>query len=488
MTAGHILKELKFPARYEALVEEVGHGIANLLVPPAPSTRDAFQGVAVSVRGRLEGAFLPIFAPPGTGKTTLAHGLGKFLPADYAETLVYSAAEVTFDGLNELVAGAAAGGPANESRIRPVLIDDREGNLPSRAEYAAIKRFLRSALGGSRAVLVWPETDESSARTMAREYQAMAGASAIPIPLQVDGPPMDSWQGIATAVLVVVNGVDDLPSLGVDPTMLDPVQFRTIGDFMRRLSDDFNALTLDILRSTQRPLRLVVLFASKTSDGGQLAHLTSSSRRGLLDAGALIDATSESDEGRFWAPRRGDLVHTIIQLDAHAFSLPPQVSMPALRVHGRQETKQLLNDAGMISTSADHARKALLRSDFGKFLRDVGGSTTEQRGTPATVSEAGFVALASAGFTGGRDKLHNKDLLGAWKAMFPALGIPASNLKAELGLGFIPLIPDNRFDIEDVTYCLEYTWRSGDYLATRSGAAGYLLAKLRQYAIQLGIN
>jgi hypothetical protein len=488
MAAQHILKELKFPARYEALVGEVGHGVANLLVPPAAATREAFQQVAAGVRARVEGSFLPIYAPPGTGKTTLAHGLGKFLPADYSETLTYSAPEVTFDALNEVFALAAARAPANEARIRPVLIDDREGNLPSRAEYAAMKRFLRSNPWGTRAVIVWPETDDASAVEMTSAYEAMAGASVILLPLHVDGPPTDAWQAIATSVLVVVNGVEDLPSLGVDPAMLDPAEFRTIGDFMRQLSNDFNALTLSILRSTQRPLRLVVLFASKTPDGGQLSHLTSTSRRGLLDAGALIDATSESDEGRFWAPRRGDLVHTIIQLDAHAFSLPPQVSMPALRVHGRVETKQLLNDAGMVSTSADHAKKALLRSDFGKFLRGIGGSTTEQRGTPATVSEAGFVALASAGFTGGRDKFHNKDLLDAWQAIFPLLGIAASEFKAEQGLGFVPMIPDNRFDIEDVTYCLEYTWRGGDYLSTRSGAAGYLLSKLRQYAIQLGIT
>ena len=60
------------------------------------------------------------------------------------------------------------------------------------------------------------------------------------------------------------------------------------------------------------------------------------------------------------------------------------------------------------------------------------------------------------------------------------------NVKSEEILEFAPLIPDSRVEFDDYYLCIEFVWRSGDFLQTkRSVVAQYVLTKLRNYAREL---
>jgi hypothetical protein len=486
VTTSHLLQDLDFPARYELLVDAVGPLVASILQPPSPGTLEVFQKLAVSIQRLKHGLLIPIVAIPGTGKTTLAHGLGGFLPQDFSTTVQYDDPIVTVDGLVDLVQRAAEQSPANEARIRPILIDDREGSMASRAELAAIKRFVRRTPEGKQSLLIWPETDNADADMLAEASQKLMGTSPVKLPVAVEGPERALWQDLATDTLTVVNGVGDLPALGVDPRTYDPNAARSLGTFLEAIAHDFIDLTMQLLRSTRLPLRLTFLFASESIDAGYLSSLVNSTRGGLLDGNALISATSLSTEGKYWAERRGELTRLIYQLDAHAFVLSPAVTIPTLRVYGAQGVQDALDATG-VAKRKDVASKALERSDFGRFLKGTGRATGELRGTPPDASLPGFQALTALGLGGAKDKAYNAALLAGVKEFVQKLEPTANNFKSEIMLDFMPIMPDNQFVLNNEQHCLEYAWRAGKFANNgKAKLARYMLGKLMNYSRALG--
>jgi len=76
-----------------------------------------------------------------------------------------------------------------------------------------------------------------------------------------------------------------------------------------------------------------------------------------------------------------------------------------------------------------------------------------------------------------------------WGSLLKAKGIQIEEVNSEKALDFCPgIIPDNSVIYTDTVFCIEYTWRKGDYLANknRSAVAQYILTKLRNYARELG--
>lgn len=482
----HVLEELSFPARYEALVLAVGAEVSQLVHSPDAATKSSFALLAGEVRARGEGMFVPITASSGTGKTTLANNLTVFLGGDYRSTAEYTKELVTYDDLLVTAQTAGAGGVANEARILPIVVDNREGNPPSVAEIASIKRFVREQTIGRRSVVLWPETDSAAATEMAKGYVEIAGAPAIDIPAHILGPDVSEWQQIAIDTLELANSVPDLTLLGVDPRDYDPAESRSLGEYLRRISKDFTERRLELLESTQMPLRLTIVFPSGSPNMGLLSQLTNSNKFGFLDASALISATPESVAGRTWASKKSLLTQMIVLLDARAYGLPPQVSVPVLRKHGPDWAQELLAQAG-IETTPSKINTAIGRSDLGKFFKGTAPSTFENRGTPAVLSTAAFGALAAAGFQSGRDKLLNKGMLAGLESYFSNEGIGATDFKSETSLGFVPLTPDNSFVIDGNQHCLEYTWRAGEFLdGGRAAVAMYILDKIENYARELG--
>jgi hypothetical protein len=483
----HILKQLVFPARYEQLIKEVGPEFSRLLVAPPQSTLNKIETVAESIKARGEGLFCPMIAPSGTGKTTLAHSLRTFFPSHFSDTVDHTG-EVSYEALNDTIASAKKKIAADDERVIPINIDHREGNPATGVEIANIKRLLRDGGGGHRTLLLWPETTTEIAEEISEGYVRVAGRSPIDLPILIEGPTRESWPGIAKNTLEVSNNVESLELLGVNPNDYNPSEFHSIGDYLRQISDDFTKQRIQILQQTRRPIHLIVAVASESSDAGVLSQLTNSSRFGLADSSALLDATKTSEVGRWWLERRGLLTQMNLQLDVRLFGIPPSVSIPILRQHGPESVTDNLISLGIEESGSYKINRNISRSDLGKYLDGTANPTFETRGTPSKVSLPAFSLLAEVGFTTGRDKVLNKAILTAIEGYLKSQNRECSNFKAEKSLDFTPLIPDISFDLGNDTYCLEITWRKGDFLTTtnRANIAAYVLRKMQNYARELG--
>jgi hypothetical protein len=87
----------------------------------------------------------------------------------------------------------------------------------------------------------------------------------------------------------------------------------------------------------------------------------------------------------------------------------------------------------------------------------------------------------------GRDKLLNA-AVGQGLVQVVRETDDSVQLATEKQIEFGSLIPDVSFEQDDVVHCLEFAWRSGDFLrpANRADTAIYLLTKLRNYARSMG--
>ncbi|WP_327652973.1 hypothetical protein [Micromonospora aurantiaca] len=483
----HLLKQLVFPSRFEVLEKHLGSEIARLVVEPPAPTRDALESASQAAKARGEGVFLPFYASSGTGKTTLANSLSTFFPMDFTPTENLEGI-VSFDELKRVASSAVDRLPANDSRVVPINIDHRESDPPSSTELSQIKRFLRESKVGYRTALLWPETSGNIAHKMASDFTAIAGTPAIRIPVEIDGPPRETWISIAQNTLQLANNVDSLELLGVNPKDYDPGEFPSIGEFLRQVSNDFSARRMEMLRETRKPIRLAIIFVSESPDAGVLMQLTNSSKFGLMDGNALLDATRESVVGRWWNQHRGLLTQMIVQLDARLFGMAPQTTIPILRRFGSESIIKDLTDLDVGASRPSDIKTSLRRSDFGKYLNGTARPTYETRGTPSAISSPAFSLLADKGFTSGQDKVFNKSMLEAIRIYLEGEGIAVSSSGAEQKLDFCPLIPDNHFEVAGDVVCVEYTWRKGTFLTNtnRGNIAQYVLQKLQNYARELG--
>ena len=483
--ATHVITYLVLPDRFERLVKLLGVEVANLLTAPDDSNVDALRALANEVLTRDEGVLVPLSGRTGVGKTTFVMNASQWLPSLYGPTCQYEG-ELTFDSLVAAVKEHAKGLPADNRRIVPVNIDHRENAPPSDAELASLKRFLRTNAAGVPSIIFWPETSDDIAEALAKRYVDIAGEAAIKLPLACRGPDPATWQGTAKHTLALSNHIKNLEELGVNPDDYVPGQFHTLGGFLRRISHDFNARVQALRSELEKPVAVLIVFASESADPGVLTQLTSPSRYGLLDAHALVSVTANSEVGKWWAARRGLLTRTIVQLGAHALCMSPTAASSSIR--NFSDSMEIFDTAGYRRYGPARGVRDLSRSDLGKIVCGAELSRFEARGTPADEATAAFQLLAEAGFNLGKDKNLNHIMKAALDAVLRDASVPFDSITSEQKLPFCGLIPDNTIYFQDRVLCIEYTWRKGDFLASgnRSGVAQYALSKLQSYARQLG--
>lgn len=483
----HVLKQLQLPDRYENLRSLLGERVAELVVEPSAEALQELRRAAEAIRARREGAYLPLMGPSGAGKTTLANSLNVFLPAAFAPTVPYSG-PVDFDAMNKVLEHAVSRLRANDDRVMPLNFDHRESAPPDAKELATIKRFLRAPSLGARCIVVWPEVSQEIAREISSAYEAVAGRPAFNIPVEASGPAPETWPAIATHTLELVNQVPSLEDLGIAPENYDPSAYETLGAYLRDISNDFVRLRDEMIASTIKPMTLVVLYASESHNAGVLAQLTSGAKYGLLDSQALLAATPKSVIGRWWGKRRGLLTQTILKLNARAFCMPPAAAVAILRAYGSEETSSDLEALGVTRHGPARVAQYISRTDLGKFLAGAEAAAYEARGRPPEDARAAFAALAEKGLTTGRDKALNAAMAEGLKVFLHRSEIPYEEVGSEQQLSFVALIPDVRIERSGDVGCIEFAWRSGQFLdtSTRSEVAQYGLTKLKSYAVALG--
>jgi energy-coupling factor transporter ATP-binding protein EcfA2 len=488
----HLLRQLRLPSRYESLVAAVGAEVAQLLVEPSEETLDVFRRAALHIRSRGRGLFLPIYAESGTGKTTLVSNLAGWVPDEYGPTARLAGGEVSADRLRQAVAATVQDHalPFNDARILVINVDDRESDPPTDKELSQIKSFVREAGEGSeglgsRALVVWPETSRDNAVSMAQAYEQRAGKSPVEIPTKAGGPGRETWPGLATATLKLANAIDHLGALGVDPDAYEPEAFPTVGDYLDKISTDFVDLLDTLLKSTRKPVRLVVAFASESGKAGVLSELASGYRYGLVDADKLVAATPNSVIGKWWKQRMGLLIQTIVRLDARVVFIAPTLSVAFINRYGPDEAKTMFAEIGTNPKPPSEISTYFERSDFGRLLQGTASAAAEIRGNPAADATATFALLSeNVGFGSGQDKKLNRALGDFLTQAQSSLG----EIRVEQKADGIPLIPDVSLSADHHVTCIELHWRSGDFLvsANRSSIAQYVLGKLKSYALELG--
>lgn len=286
----------------------------------------------------------------------------------------------------------------------------------------------------------------------------------------------------------LVNGVNNLEMLGVDPNSYDVAQYRTLGQFLRKIQHDFNREKFNLKKSTQKPIHVVFAFPSESTDPGILTSLYNNARYGLLDAIALINATPNSAIGKWWDARKNILIRAIVQMNVNAFCLPPVASISCLRNASDADGAKILDDLGIRRYGLARAARDLGRSDLGRFLLTGKISGSEGRGTPSPDAIAAFKQLAEEGFNLGKDKALNKIMASAIESLLRENKSSFDGIFHEKNLEFCPLIPDNSIFRDGQVVCIEYTWRQGEFLdsGNKSTVAQYILNKLRNYVTELG--
>jgi hypothetical protein len=338
-------------------------------------------------------------------------------------------------------------------------------------------------------MILWPQTEQEQATAMADAFVEVAGRAPVDIPVVVEGPERATWQDVALNTLRLSNPmVGSVDALGVHSRDYNPEAFDTIGEFMRRIADDFIDLLQRLLEEDRIPVKLVVVIVSESQDPGVLVGMTSSMRYGAVDASALLASTPGTEIGRWWAERRGTLTQAIVRLDAHAVYLSPTTTIPVLRRYGDDEVQHALDEMGIPRTGPADVNQAVKRSDIGQLLLGIERSTFEMRGTPSTQAAPAFQLLAERGFNLGQDKALNTSMAEAITAFMQSEEIESEAVRPEKSFLKGAVIPDNAVPYANETLCIEYTWRRGEFLHTsnRATVAQYVLTKLKTYAVALG--
>jgi hypothetical protein len=482
----HILKELTFPDRYETLVEILHHDVARLLVSPPSASVRTLEAVAQEVRSRGEGVLLPIWGQSGSGKTTFVMNASHWAPRDFTQTLIYEG-EISFDSLKKALSEFIKLLPANNGRIIPVNIDHRENDPPSSKELSAIKRFLRTNGTNVPSVIFWPETNIDTATEISKQYIEICGEISVDLPLRYEGPQLSTWQDIASATLLYANKIENLESLGIDPKDYNPSEHFTLGRFMRKIQHDFNVKIQQYRTEIEKPLSLIIVFASESNDPGILTQLTNPARYTLLDGHALISVTSQSLLGKWWAERRGLLTRAIVQLNARAVALGPSATMSCLRAFDNGDGVEF-DKIGYPKRKLFNVLRTFLTTDLGKILCNKQLDRFEARGKTAEKAEQAFKVLADKGFNYGSDKGLNRVMSGAIEKLLEQERVNFLYVKPESKLDFCGIHPDILIDYGEHCICVEITWRKGNFLdfQSRSTVAQYILGKLQTYVRQLG--
>lgn len=482
----HILDTLSLPDRYETLHKNLGEQIAQLLVRPETADLDLIELIASDVRTRREGILIPVFGRTGTGKTTLVDSLSTWLPVHFSPTLTYEG-DLRFDALTEQIRGHTSKSPGIDSKIVPINIDHREATPPSAGELAELKRLLRSQANIPQALVFWPSTSLETAKRIAQQYIEVTGAAIVELPIRYHGLRKEMWISVAKDTLAHSNPITDLEKLGADPENYSPEDYSTIGDFLRAISNDFNRKLLELRRALIKPTEIVIAFASESSEPGVLSQMLSPSKYGLLDPHALLACSPASSIGKWWSDRRGLLTRVIVTLNVHAICLAPAAAVSCIR--NSSIKNEVLDDLGIKKYGPARATRDLLRSDLGKILTDKPISRYESRGTPASDAIGAFGLLAEKGFNLGKDKGLNGVMAEAISNLLTAEKIQYKEIHSEKKLSYCNLIPDNSIVREDRVTCIEYTWRTGEFLGSsnRSTCAQYIMTKLKNYADNLGM-
>ena len=86
---------------------------------------------------------------------------------------------------------------------------------------------------------------------MSPQSTAISGAIPIELPLQVQGPPVETWKDLTRQTLALTNQVDDLDDL-IDLESYNAAEYDSVGNYFRKVAWDFIARGNPLRRATEK--------------------------------------------------------------------------------------------------------------------------------------------------------------------------------------------------------------------------------------------
>jgi hypothetical protein len=496
------LRRLELPRRWEFLEQRAKEAQADPgeMVERVDDAAARVDALLRRVRDGGGGVIEVFYGLSGSGKTTFLQTLGRFF--DGVRVSVFSKDE-PLSGLPKFVETDIVPG---DGRSRIVLIDRRDN--PTAKELAEVEETFGRLLNVFRepngaAVVLWPITKAESARQVSETAwrvgrDSMADANSAGQFL-FKGVPKEKYWDLADNTSRTLTG-DGLEAYGLIKSQAHDLlpKCETISDFFGHMTEAANRLrdeTWSVLKARSTPHLWVLLPGDDVKAVNATADALTQGIQSKIDIdkiGEMIDAPDQkalyiAD----WKDRRGRLAHLLRAIDVRLFSVPPNVSLAAIRSFGDERLKAKLKQP---STNLDASKAALRASRLYKaILREAGIETPPYAGSRQIGTETVNEYLRVQAVAAKDDKPLNK-ALGALIAACLGEDAPALKVSAEKkSLPASELQPDIQIELRPGEYlCLEPTWRTsgvgieGEIAAAQNTLSEahlkkYLLEKATQY-------
>lgn len=502
------LAKLELPRRWELLqlkAAEVNIDPSEV-VERVDGAAERLDALLRRVRTGGGGLIEVVFGLSGSGKTTFLKTLPKFF-----ENVRISSFPST-ESITSLPAFVRSSYLASDSTQRIILVERRDN--PKAADLAQIEEMFADLLEVFRepngaAVVLWPITKPESAKFVAETAWAVGRDSMVDSKsrgqLHFEGVPRERYFELADNTSRTLTG-DGLEAFGITHSLAQEMaaNSKTISDFFAAVDDAADHVrdsTWSVLRARVRTHLWVVLPGDDVQTMNATASALTQGTRSRIDVDLIGEFIDRPDNTSLyvndWRKRRGSLAHLLRAVDVRLFSLPPNVSLAAIRAFGSPELRGNLKQQ---TANIEGAKSAMRASRLYKaILTEAGIATTPYAGSRDIGQETINEFLRVQRLASRDDKPLNK-AVGALISACLKEDAPNLTLVAEKrSLPGSSLQPDIQIEVRANDFlCLEPTWRTSgrgiknELDATQNTLAEahlkkYILDKATQYVKDLGL-
>lgn len=502
------LAKLELPRRWELLQQKADEADVDPseVVERVDDAAERLDALLRRVRTGGGGLIEVVFGLSGSGKTTFLKTLPKFFGNVRVESFP---SERSIADLPDFLRMSYI---ATDKAQRIVLIERRDN--PKSVDLSQIEEMFADLLEVFRepegaAVVLWPITKPESADFVAQTAWAVGRDSMVDSrsqgQLNFRGVPREKYFDLADNTSRTLTG-DGLEAFGITPESAQRMaaQSQTISDFFALVDDAADHVrdsTWSVLRARVRTHLWVVLPGDDVKTMNATASALTQGTRSRIDVDLIGEFIDREDNTSIyvndWRKRRGSLAHLLRAVDVRLFSLPPNVSLAAVRSFGSLEIRSHLKQQ---NTNLEAAKSAMRASRLYKaILVEAGIATTPYAGSRDVAGETIDEFLRVQRLASKDDKPLNKAVGSLLSACLeedaPHLvvtsekrSLPGSNLQPDVQIEIRP----NEF------ICVEPTWRTsgrgipGELKATQNTLAEahlkkYVLDKATQYVKDLSL-
>lgn len=391
-----MISNLLLPKRYESLQDAAVEKEADLtqIVRKVPDATARVEQLLRQVSNGGLGRFELFVGPSGSGKTTFLSTLPRFYsgahitPISDKFSLVEAIAEIRALSTSPVTGQIFV----MLERDNPVL---DEGEL--RVFFEELRRFFRTREG--RVLIVWPITDERSAKLIQTTAWAVGSDSIVDFASQgrynFTGLPKQSYFEVADITARSLNSGQGLEAFGLGNDVVLPMLQRseTISQFYSLLeakSQELNNAFGDTLKERRLPSVWILVGGDDTRELSlTVANLTQGTEKRIdIDRMIAVLDAGDSTSGYLgeWRKKRHQVAFLLRHLDVRLFELTPNVAVSSIRTFGDAAITDKLKKK---KESAANASSAMQVARFFQLLAGTQASNaaTIRAASPETSDE-----------------------------------------------------------------------------------------------------